>query len=318
MLDSKEKEMENVARHVVCFGEILWDNLPTGRKPGGAPMNVAYHLNKLGVNGTLISRVGEDQNGEELLDFIKSKGLSTEFCQKDAHYNTSTVEVSIGADHEVKYDILAPVAWDYIEFEPRLEALISLADAFVFGSLAVRNADSFQTLQKLLEKAKYKVFDVNLREPHFSKEAIAKLLHQTDLLKLNIHELDLLYAWFGTDCHTEWERIGVLQEQFGIQEIVVTKGATGATFYTENAQCNYPAFKVEVNDTIGSGDSFLAAFLSQKLIHEDIQESLASASALGAYVTTRAGACPEYKKYDLNRFVWKNELKENLKIIIKD
>ena len=302
--------MENSTCHVVCFGEILWDNLPTGRKPGGAPMNVAYHLNKLGATSTLISRVGEDQNGEELLQLIRSKGLSTEFCQTDDQHKTSTVEVSIGADHEVKYEIVAPVAWDYIQPEQRLEDLVSSADAFVFGTLAVRNAISFQTLQKLLAKAKYKVFDVNLREPHYSKQDIAKLLHQTDLLKLNIHELNLLSAWFSGDCFTEWDRIKVLQKQFGIREIVVTKGAIGATYYTENAQCNYPAFEVEVNDTIGSGDSFLAAFLSQKLIQKDIQESLTSASALGAYVTTRAGACPEYKRYDLNRFIWKTQLNE--------
>jgi fructokinase len=307
--------MEDLTHHVVCFGEILWDNLPTGRKPGGAPMNVAYHLNKLGINSTLISRVGNDKNGEELLKFIKGKGLSTDFCQKDAHHKTSTVEVSIGSDHEVKYDIVAPVAWDYIEHESQMDDLVSNADAFVFGSLAIRNSVSNRTLQGLLEKAKCKVFDVNLREPHYSQASIAQLLHKIDLLKINIHELNLLSAWFSAHCVTEWERVKVLQDQFEIEEIIITKGATGATYYTKNAQCNYPAFKVEVNDTIGSGDSFLAAFLSQKLIHQDIEETLNCAVALGAFVTTREGACPEYKKYDLNRFIWKNELKQNQSLV---
>lgn len=278
-------------------------------------MNVAYHLNHLGIDSTLISKVGSDQNGEDLLKFINEKGLSTEFCQKDAVYNTSTVEVSIGADHEVSYEIVAPVAWDFIVPEDRLENLVSLADALVFGSLAVRNSVSFKTLQTLLEKARYRVFDVNLREPHFTKEVIALLLHQTDLLKLNIHELILISAWFGTTCQSEWERIKVLQELFGIKEIVVTKGVAGATYYTAEAQRNYPAFPVEVNDTVGSGDSFLAAFLSEKLRNKDIHESLNSASALGAYVTTQAGACPEYKRDDLNRFTWQNELKQNQQLI---
>ena len=308
--------MENLTPHVVCFGEVLWDNLPNGRKPGGAPMNVAYHLNKLGIDSTLISKVGTDQNGTDLLEFINGKGLSTEFCQKDAVYNTSTVEVSIGTDHEVKYEIVAPVAWDFIVPEERLENLVSVADAFVFGSLAVRNPVSFKTLQTLLEKANFKVFDVNLRDPHFSKEGIDLLLHQTDLLKINIHELNLISTWFSRTCQSEWERIKVLQEQFGIKEIVVTKGAIGATYYTESVQYNFPSFQVEVNDTIGSGDSFLAAFLSQNLRNRDIQESLTSASTLGAYVTTQAGACPEYKKYDLNRFIWENELKQNQKLIL--
>lgn len=307
--------MKNITPHVVCFGEILWDNMPGGRKPGGAPMNVAYHLNQLGIDSTLISKVGSDQNGEDLLKFINEKGLSTEFCQKDPVYNTSTVEVSIGADHEVSYEIVAPVAWDFIMPEDRLENLVSLADALVFGSLAVRNSVSFKTLQTLLEKARYRVFDVNLREPHFTKEVIALLLHQTDLLKLNIHELILISAWFGTTCQSEWERIKVLQELFGIKEIVVTKGVAGATYYIAEAQRNYPAFPVEVNDTVGSGDSFLAAFLSEKLRNKDIHESLNSASALGAYVTTQAGACPEYKRDDLNRFTWQNELKQNQQLI---
>ena len=307
--------MENMAPHVVCFGEILWDNMPDGRKPGGAPMNVAYHLNQLGINSTLISKVGTDQNGRDLLKFINKKGLSTEFCQKDAVYKTSTVEVNIGADHEVKYEIVAPVAWDFIGPEERLGDLVSAADAFVFGSLAVRNTVSLKTLQILLEKANYKVFDVNLREPHFSKESIALLLHQTDLLKLNIHELNLISTWFDNSCQSEWERIRVLQEQFKIKEIIVTKGAKGATYYTESAQFNFSSFPVEVNDTVGSGDSFLAAFLSQKLTNGDVQESLTSASALGAYVTTQSGACPEYTKYDLDRFIWEIELKKNQQLI---
>ena len=116
------------AQRVICFGEILWDNLPGGRKPGGAPMNVAYHLNKLGIESTLISRVGNDSNGDELLQFIESKGLSVKYCQRDRNFPTSTVEVNIGLDQEVKYDI------------------VKEADAFVFGRLAARSTVSYTTL----------------------------------------------------------------------------------------------------------------------------------------------------------------------------
>jgi len=305
------------AQRVICFGEILWDNLPGGRKPGGAPMNVAYHLNKLGIESTLISRVGIDSNGDELLQFIESKGLSVEYCQRDRNFPTSTVEVNIGLDQEVKYDIVKNVAWDYIEAEERLCQLVEEADAFVFGSLAARSAGTYKTLHALLEKAKYKVFDVNLREPHYSQASITQLLRKTNLLKLNIHELNLITDWFSVDCQTEWERIRVLQNQFGIGEIVVTKGGTGASYYTKNAQCNYPAFNVTVNDTVGSGDSFLAAFLSQKLKGESIEGMLNYAAALGAYVTMHAGACPEYKKYDLDRFIWKNELNTSSQLFRK-
>ncbi len=302
--------MEDKNIKVVCFGEILWDNLPGGRKPGGAPMNVAYHLNQLGVISTLISKVGSDQNGEDLLKFINEKGISTVYCQKDMVYNTSTVEVNIGADHEVSYEIVEPVAWDFILPENRMDKLVATADAFVFGSLAVRSPISFKTLQSLLKASRYRVFDVNLREPHFTKETITILLQQADLLKLNTHELNLISSWFGDSQH-ERQMINMLHERFGIKEIVVTKGANGAAYYSKSEQVTIPAFKVEVNDTIGSGDSFLAAFLGQKLKGQSIQDCLISAAALGAFVASQPGACPAYNISDLNRFISQNEFDKN-------
>ncbi len=293
---------------VVCFGEILWDNLPTGKKPGGAPMNVAYHLNQLGIQSSLISKVGNDSNGDELLSFLETKGISKKYCQIDKIYPTSTVEVVIGEDSEVRYEILKPVAWDFIERNKELISLTQNSDAFVFGSLATRNLTSYETLLSLLDKAAYKVFDVNLRAPHYSINGVADLLAKCDLLKLNIHELNLITSWFFSDCQTEWEKIDSLQDKFEIPEIVVTKGGAGATYYTENEQYNYPAYQVVVNDTIGSGDSFLAAFLAKKLGGAEISEILDYASALGGYVTTQSGACPDYKQNDLCRFIWKTEL----------
>lgn len=295
--------MGNTDVHVVCFGEILWDNLPGGRKPGGAPMNVAYHLNQLGIKSTLISRVGSDNNGSDLLEFIRAKGLSTEYCERDLIYNTSTVEVTIGTDHEVNYEIVAPVAWDFIISNDRMEDIVALADAFVFGSLAARNSVTFNTLQTLLGMAKNRVFDVNLRQPHFTKDRIALLLKQTDLLKLNLNELTLISAWFDGGNRSESEKIKLIQDQFGLKQIILTKGAAGASFYTETEQLNFASLPVVVKDTIGSGDSFLAAFLSQHLRDRNIQESMVMASALGAYITTQSGACPYYKISDLNRFI---------------
>lgn len=300
--------MANIKRKVVCYGEILWDNLPSGKKPGGAPMNVAYHLNQLGIESYLISKVGSDRNGEELLAFLETKGLSRKYCQIDKTYPTSTVEVLIGEDNEVKYEIIKPVAWDYIKENEEISTLTENADAFVFGSLATRNLTSYNTLLSLLDKANYKVFDVNLRAPHYSVSGIADLLSKSDLLKLNIHELNLIASWFFSNCKTEWKKIENLQNKFGISEIVVTKGSSGATYYTKNEQYYYPAYKVIVNDTIGSGDSFLAAFLLKKLEHADINDMLSYAAALGAYVTMHSGACPEYNQNELNYFIWKTEL----------
>lgn len=300
--------MGNMKKKVVCYGEILWDNLPTGKKPGGAPMNVAYHLNQLGIESNLISKVGSDSIGFELSSFLETKGISKKYCQIDETYPTSTVEVVIGDDNEVKYEIVKPVAWDYIELNKENSLLTESSDAFVFGSLATRSLTSYETLLSLLDKAKYKVFDVNLRAPHYSTNGVAELLAKSDLLKLNIHELNLITSWFFRSCQTEWEKVRQLQERFKIGEIVVTKGGSGATYYNDNGQYNYPAYKVIVNDTIGSGDSFLAAFLAKRLEHEDINETLSYAAALGAYVTMQSGACPDYKQNDLHYFIWKSEL----------
>ena len=301
--------MDGKQYQVICFGEVLWDNLPEGKKPGGAPMNVAYHLKKMGKSSALISRVGNDQDGKDLLEVIKQLGLSDELCQVDNQYKTSLVEVVITPDHEVKYDIVFPVAWDFIEYEPRLESIIQEAEVLVFGSLVSRNEVSRATLDRLLVLAAYKVFDVNLREPHYDQAHIAHLLHKTDLLKLNIHELNLISGWFGSLEH-EAEKVRLLQQKFNINEVIITKGSNGASYYTSEIQYHYPAYKVEVQDTIGSGDSFLAAFLAKKLSGEYLEGTLDFAVAVGAFITQQAGACPQYSRFDLNRFIWKNQLNE--------
>lgn len=299
--------MEKNKTKVVCFGEILWDNLPGGKKPGGAPMNVAYHLNKLGISAALISRIGNDNSGLELLNFIGKIGISAEYCQTDLTHKTSLVEVVISENNEVNYDIVYPTAWDFIQHESRLDKLISDADAFIFGSLSVRNSVSRHTLCTLLEKSSYKVFDVNLRDPHYTKESVTELLFKTNLVKLNIHELTMLSDWFCDTCITEQERINVIRDQFSIDEILVTKGSSGASYYTPNAHHSYPAYQVSVCDTVGSGDSFLAAFLAQKLNKNSIEKALQYASALGAYVTMNSGACPAYQIQDLEAFIGQQE-----------
>ena len=300
--------MKNLQHQVICFGEVLWDNLPSGKKPGGAPMNVAYHLKKLGISSALISRVGNDQDGDNLLKVIKELDLSVELCQIDKQHKTSLVEVVITPDHEVKYDIVFPVAWDFIEYDPQLESILREADVFVFGSLVSRSEVSRTTLDYILDHVAYKVFDVNLREPHYEKEQIAYFLHKTDLLKLNIHEIDLISGWFGNSSANEAEKVHLLQNSFNIKEVIVTKGSKGASYYSTEIQYHYPAYKVEVQDTVGSGDSFLAAFLSKKLSGEYLESTLDFAVAVGAFITMQEGACPQYTYNDLKRFIWKSQL----------
>ena len=306
-----ESRMSSRKNGVVCFGEVLWDMLPTGKRPGGAPMNVAYHLNRLGIQSTIISRVGRDEAGKSLVDFLDGIGVSTTYVQTDAEVPTSKVLADIGADNEVSYDIVAPTAWDFIQYETRFSALIREADVLVYGSLVARNQTSCDTLLALLDDAKYRLFDVNLRAPHYTAAIINQLLEKADTIKLNIHELAEVTGWLGNRSGNEYTGIGLLQDRYGLQEIIVTKGAQGASYYTPSARYDYPALPVAVKDTVGSGDSFLAAFLAQKLRGESSENMLEFATALGAYVTTQSGACPPYSRTDFNRFMWEKYLEVN-------
>lgn len=289
---------------VVCFGEILWDILPDVKRPGGAPMNVAYHLQKLGINSKLISSVGDDPLGQALLDFVGEIGLSAETIQVHAQQPTSEVIATVNAEHEVRYEIVYPVAWDFISWLPSYETLLESSTALVYGSLASRNDLSAATLLTMLQfDHLYKVFDVNLRAPHYSHEVIDRLLKAANLLKVNAEELGLISSWYDATIDGEAAQVEYLFENFEVDEIVITKGAAGATYYTREHQFEQQAFAVEVKDTIGSGDSFLAAFLSKRLQHADPASTLEYAVAMGAFITAQSGACPPYQKVDFEAFL---------------
>ncbi|UIR54682.1 carbohydrate kinase [Sphingobacterium sp. SRCM116780] len=294
-------------KSVVCFGEILWDNLLDGKRPGGAPMNVAYHLHKLGLQSHLISSIGNDKPGKELLEFLNKIGIKTEWIQTDDQHETSQVLATISEENEVSYEIVAPVAWDYIRWEDEMEGLIKSSDTFVFGSLGSRNEASRSTLFKMLAHAQYKVFDVNLRIPHYSPELVSELLKCADMVKINATELHMISDWSGISYSRELDCIAAIFSKFGMKEILITKGSQGATYYTRNLIYQYPAYTISVADTIGSGDSFLAAFLAMKLAGEPLEVTLDYAVAMGAFITSQSGACPEYSKFDFDRFIWERK-----------
>lgn len=298
----------------VCFGEVLWDNLPTGRKLGGAPLNVAYHLNKLGIPTDMLTRVGEDADGEDIMTLCAELAIPLTLFQKDNKYPTSTVEVHIDENKDVRYDIVFPVAWDNIALGEKEIETVRQADFFVFGSLSTRHNATYQTLKSLIQVANYKVLDVNLRAPHYTAERIFELLGYADLVKMNEEELGFVAMWLGlpgTD--TDARKAEAVMTTFDINELIVTYGAKGAIYHSRLGKFSYhfPALRVEVKDTIGSGDSFLAAFLSQRC-RQDKQatpeEMLEFATTLSAFVTQSTGACPSYDAPTINRFVWLNSL----------
>ena len=176
-------------KNVVCFGEILWDNFPSGKEPGGAPMNVALQLSNQGFDSTLISAVGNDLNGRELITYLEHSGLDTSFVQVNAELPTGVVDVLLDAEGKATYTIAQPVAWDAIGFDRALSRLVAGADAIVFGSLICRDKRSRDTLFRVLDHARLKVFDLNLRPPHVSPEDLVQLLQMSSVLKVNDEEL---------------------------------------------------------------------------------------------------------------------------------
>lgn len=277
---------------VVCFGEILWDVLPGGAMPGGAPMNVAYHLKKMNQNPGLITRVGHDEWGKALIELMEAHHISTDYFQLDYGLETGKVKATV-LDNNVSYDIVAPVAWDYIQWEDDFESLVLSSAYFVFGSLVTRNERSRTTLYRLLDLAKVKVLDINLRPPFFDKNTIEQLLRKADILKLNYAELELITGWFA-HYQSDHDRMRLLQERFQIPVIIVTKGESGCTMLDNNSFYQQKGYAVHVADTIGSGDAFLAGFISHLLSGRTSHEALAYANALGALVASYSGACPNY------------------------
>ena len=292
--------MENVQKHrVICYGEILWDILPTGTVPGGAPMNVNYHLHKMGKNPALITRIGLDDKGRELVDIFSAKGVCTDFFQLDYEHETGKVFGRLKETNEMVYDIVMPVAWDFIQWEAAFAPLVANADYFVFGSLAARSKVSRETLFTILENARSKVLDINLRAPHYHRALVEELLHKADIVKMNESELELITGWFSP-YKTDEERMAKIQDTFSIEKMVVTRGEKGAIVNWNGTFYNQPGIKVDVVDTVGSGDSFLAGFLSQIMEGKEPGEALGFACLLGAFIATQKGGCPDYNIEQVN------------------
>ena len=291
-------------KSVVCFGETLWDVLPAGRQPGGAPFNVAVHLHQLGQPAQLISRVGNDDLGTELLAFLAGRGLPTDLVQHDPAHPTGVVHANLGDRSEVAYEIVQPVAWDYLQLAPGLLEVVAQAELLVFGSLAARSPTTRETLYQLLPHARLRVFDVNLRPPHYTREVVQHLLQHADLVKLNHHELAEILAWYGQDADDD-AALSWLVTRFQLQAVCVTLGAEGALLWQAGQLYRSPGIAVEVQDTIGSGDAFLAAWLTSRLAGQAPQECLRFACAAGSLVATYPGATPAITQAQVAGFVAK-------------
>jgi fructokinase len=297
--------MDETSR-ILSFGEILWDVLPEKKMPGGAPMNVALHLHKLGLNVSFLSRIGKDIYGKELREFIESARLGDYILQEDDQHETGQVKVDLTDSNDPQYDIVFPSAWDYIEYTEQLDQRVKNSDMIIYGSLASRGERSRETLLQILDQhVAYHVFDVNLRTPYYSKERVHLLMDRADLVKMNEVELEILSEWFVEDTGEKQEktRLEILRSLFDLSVICVTRGAKGASMLFHGEYFQHPGFVVSVKDTIGSGDAFLGGLVYGLLHQNDPSYILKYASATGAVVASKAGANPLFDKGEIHQLI---------------
>jgi len=288
---------------VTCFGEVLWDVFPGHKKIGGAPLNVALRLQSFDVQTNIISRVGDDEDGKLSLKYINDHGIDIYTIQIDKKHKTGCVNVTLDQNGSASYEIEYPVAWDKIEVSDESIEIVRASDAFIFGSLACRDEVSKSSLLSLLQYARFKVFDVNLRPPFYTMELLLDLMSKADFIKCNDEELIEICNALGSNAKSMEDQIRFLSNYSNTQQICVTKGKDGAVllyneqFYTNNG---YP---VNVSDTVGAGDSFLGTLISKLLNGIEPNEALSFACAVGALVASMEGANPKLEHSKIADFI---------------
>jgi fructokinase len=280
-----------IPKTIVAVGEALWDVFPDGRRPGGAPCNVAFHAARLGDRGAIVTRVGEDAAGEELVAFLRERGVDTDCVQRDGTRPTGTVLVTI-EDSEPQYAISEDVAWDYIAPEDAARALMRTADAICAGSLAQRSEASCAAIRQLLSDARGQalvLFDVNLRPPFTDAEVIEAAFGVADVVKMSESEVARLSTLLVRP-----SLIGWLLESVGVQAVCVTRGKGGAFITTLQGTVSAPGVEIDTSagDAVGAGDAFTAAMAHQLVRNATLEETLHAANRYAALVATKKGAMP--------------------------
>ena len=284
--------MKNI---VVGMGEALWDILPEGKKIGGAPANFAYHVSQFGLPSCVVSAVGNDSLGKEIVDNLTSKGLNHHI--NEVPYPTGTVQVKIDQAGIPQYDIKENVAWDNIPYTASLRELAQNTRAFCFGSLAQRNVVSRETIQSYLDAMPQTddtlvVFDVNLRQGFYSKEILCTSMQRCNILKINDEELVTVSRMFGYPGIDLQDKCWILLGKYNLRMLILTCGINGSYVFTPGRVSYQPTPSVEVADTVGAGDSFTAAFIASLLRGKSVAEAHKVAVETSAFVCTKNGAMP--------------------------
>ncbi len=287
---------------IVGIGELLWDVFPDGRKvAGGAPFNFAFHCQQLGHEAVIVSRVGDDDLGRELRDEVKRLGLSDEFIQTDRDHPTGTVQVSVDAQGQPSYTITENVAWDFIAWDDSVERLHQLGGAACYGSLALRNEVSRQTIDRYVCPWKpgvdpeLVILDVNLRTSN--TDMLGDRPFESDWLKMNDSEVNRIDNWRG-DIEL------VMRELAHPLVVIVTRGESGCSVYTRSEAIHEPGIPARVVDTVGAGDAFTAAMVCLHLEGHPLRECARFANHYAARVCEHQGGTPRIDRAEVERAVF--------------
>lgn len=282
---------------IVGMGEALWDVLPEGKKIGGAPANFAYHVSQFGFNSRVVSAVGDDKLGNEILENFSEKNLN--FLIEKVPYPTGTVQVELDDEGIPCYDIKEGVAWDNIPFTPELEILAKQTRAVCFGSLAQRSIVSRETINKFLDAmpddgSQLRIFDINLRQSFYTKEILCNSMERCNILKINDEELVTVSRMFGYPGIDLQDKCWILLAKYNLKMLILTCGVNGSYVFTPGEISFVETPKVEVADTVGAGDSFTATFVAAILKGKKVSEAHKLAVEASAYVCTQNGAMPVF------------------------
>ncbi len=283
--------MQNV---IVGIGEILWDMLPSGKVIGGAPANFAYHAQELGESSIVVSCVGNDELGREIISSLEKKDMPTEFLYIDKSHPTGVVSARINKEGKPSYLIQEEVAWDYIPTSTLIRELAFKSAAVCFGTAAQRSQLSRMTIQTfvgLMEQDSIRVFDINLRQNFYSQDVIETSLSLANVLKLNVNELSVVKKLLRLN-GDEKKILNELSRKYSLNLIALTRGREGSILFTEGKTSNHEGHKINVEDTVGAGDAFVAGLVTGMLRGYELDDLHNKANRVASYICSKHGATP--------------------------
>ncbi|NLI64019.1 MAG: carbohydrate kinase [Bacteroidales bacterium] len=286
------------------MGEVLWDVFPTGKKLGGAPANFAYNVSQFGLDGRVVSAIGDDALGDEILKSFNNKSIK--YLMPKVNYPTGTVQVNLDEEGVPCYEIKEDVAWDNIPFSDELKRLALNTRAVCYGSLAQRDEVSRKTINTFLDAMPkgedyLKIFDVNLRQSFYTKEVLKSSFEKCNVLKINDEELVTVSRMFGYPGIDLQDKCWILIAKYNLKMLILTCGTNGSYVFKPGKVSFQETPKVSVVDTVGAGDSFTAAFCSEYIKGKSIEEAHKFAVEVSAYVCTQSGAMVNFPDTLLNR-----------------